>query len=295
MANADLKVTRVFTQGNKPIGYEVMRADGELVYAYRDRMVQAINLGHKYANATITSSGVVRVSSDVPREDISTNKKSTNPNMISRIINLDSDSPFKLQVAKDSPDEIPCKARHRVIQGYVEDFLDAQDIENLCYDNPRHFLEDFARSYYKNRKKPKGFVIMYFSYDVDVDDDEYPSFWNKIYIIEFDCANISNELENRALGRYVIVTTYNTLLKIIKEDNIPYEAYKDYFQDFPYMCCIPEISYKELKSLFRLINFGLPFDCVGGSYFRKNDLICIDKKTYKSLYKIYTELKKLKK
>lgn len=293
MSNADLKVTRVFTQGNKPIGYEVKRADGELVYAYRDQIVQAISLGHKYANATITSSGVVRVSSDVPRVDVYSNTKSTNPNMISRIINLDSDSPFKLQVAKDSPDEIPCKARHRVIQGYVEDFLDAQDIENLGYGNPRHFLEDFARSYYKNRKKPKGFDIMYFSYDVD--DDEYPSLWNKIYIIEFDCANISNELENRALGRYFIVTTYNTFLKIVKEDNIPYEAYKDYFQDFPAMCCIPEISYKESKGLFSSISSIFPFKSVGGSYFRKNDLICIDKKTYKSLYKIYTELKKLKK
>lgn len=290
MANADLKVLKVFTQDNKQIDYKVMCVDGSIIKVSRDQMVQAISLGHKYVNATVSSSGLVRVSSDVPREDISINKKSINHNMISHSFDFGFDNPFKLQVAKDSPDEIPCKARHRVIQGYAEDFLDEQDIENLGYSNSRHFLEDFAKSYYKNRKKPKGCVVMHFSYDVD----DKPSLWNKFYIIEFDCANISNELENRALGRYVIVTTYNTFLKIVKEDNISYEAYKDYFQDFPGMCCISEISYKEFNGLFRSNNFGFPFKSVGGSCFRRNDLICIDKKTYKDFYKICTELEKLK-
>lgn len=290
MANADLKVVKVFTQDNKQIGYKVMRADGSIIDVSREQMIQAISLGHKYANATVSNSGVVRVDSSVPREDINANKKSTNHNMISHSFDFGFDAPFKLQVAKDSPDEIPCKARHRVIQGYVEDFLDMSDIENLGYSNSRHFLEDFAKFYYKNRKKPKGCVIMHFSYDVD----DKPSLWNKIYIIEFDCANISNELQNRALGRYVIVTTYNTFLKIVKEDNIPYEAYKDYFQDFPGMCCIPEISYEEFNGLFHLNKFDFPFESVGGSRFRRNDLICIDKKTYKDFYKICTELEKLK-
>ena len=40
-------------------------------------MVQAISLGHSYANATVSDSGVVRVDSSVPREDINANKKST--------------------------------------------------------------------------------------------------------------------------------------------------------------------------------------------------------------------------
>lgn len=75
MANADLKVVKVFTQGNKQIGYEVMRVDGSIIKVDRDQMVQAISLGHKYANATVSSSGVVRVSSDVPREDISVTAK----------------------------------------------------------------------------------------------------------------------------------------------------------------------------------------------------------------------------
>lgn len=75
MANADLKVVKVFTQEGKQIGYEVMRVDGSIIKVGRDQMVQAISLGHKYANATISSSGVVRVSSDVPREDISATAK----------------------------------------------------------------------------------------------------------------------------------------------------------------------------------------------------------------------------
>lgn len=75
MANADLKVMKVFTQGNKQIGYEVMRVDGSIIKVGRDQMVQAISLGHKYANATVSNSGVVRVSSDVPREDISVTAK----------------------------------------------------------------------------------------------------------------------------------------------------------------------------------------------------------------------------
>ena len=78
MANADLKVVKVYVQNKKQIGYEVMHVDGSIIKVGRDQMVQAISLGHKYANATISSSGVVRVSSDVPREDISaTAKKST--------------------------------------------------------------------------------------------------------------------------------------------------------------------------------------------------------------------------
>lgn len=75
MANADLKVVKVFTQDGKQIGYEVMRADSSIIKVGRDQMVQAVSLGHKYANATISNSGVVRVSSDVPREDISATAK----------------------------------------------------------------------------------------------------------------------------------------------------------------------------------------------------------------------------
>ena len=75
MANADLKVLKVFTQGNKQIGYEVMRVDGSIIKVSRDQMIQAISLGHSYANATVSDSGVVRVSSDVPREDISVTAK----------------------------------------------------------------------------------------------------------------------------------------------------------------------------------------------------------------------------
>lgn len=75
MANADLEVVKVFTQDGKQIGYEVMRADGSIIKVGRDQMVQAVSLGHKYANATISNSGVVRVSSDVPREDISVTAK----------------------------------------------------------------------------------------------------------------------------------------------------------------------------------------------------------------------------
>lgn len=77
MANADLKVTKVYVQEGKQIGYEVMRVDGSIIKVSRDQMVQAISLGHKYSNATVSNSGVVRVSSDVPREDINANKEPT--------------------------------------------------------------------------------------------------------------------------------------------------------------------------------------------------------------------------
>lgn len=73
--DADLKVIKVFIQEGKQIGYEVMRVDGSIIKVGRDQMVQAVSLGHKYANATISKSGVVRVSSDVPREDISATAK----------------------------------------------------------------------------------------------------------------------------------------------------------------------------------------------------------------------------
>ena len=77
MANADLKVIKVYTQNNKQIGYKVMRADESIIDVSREQMIQAISLGHSYSNATVSNSGLVRVSSDVPREDINVNKKPT--------------------------------------------------------------------------------------------------------------------------------------------------------------------------------------------------------------------------
>lgn len=77
MANADLKVLKVFTQNNKQIGYKVMRADGSIIDVSREQMIQAISLGHSYSNATVSDAGVVRVDSSVPREDINANKEST--------------------------------------------------------------------------------------------------------------------------------------------------------------------------------------------------------------------------
>ncbi len=293
MANADLKIVKVLTQGNKQIGYKVMRADGSIIDVSREQVIQAISLGHSYSNATVSNSGVVRVDSSVPRENIDAGKKAAQSNMISHSFDFGSDITFKLQVAKDSPDKIPCKAKHRVIQGYVEDFLDVCDIENLGLGNSYHFLEDFDKYYYKNRKKPKGRVIMYFNHDID--NDDCPSLWNKIYIIEFDCANVSNKLEYRALGRYIIVTVYNTLLKIIKEENLPYEAYEDYLYSFPAMCCNPEIGYVDFSGLNSSDGFSFPFEIVGASFSYRGSLVCMDKKTYKDFYKICTEMEKLKK
>lgn len=77
MSNADLRVLKVFTQNNKQIGYKVMRADESIIDVSREQMIQAISLGHSYSNATVSNSGLVRVSSDVPREGINVNKKST--------------------------------------------------------------------------------------------------------------------------------------------------------------------------------------------------------------------------
>lgn len=293
MANADLKIVKVFTQNNKQIGYKVMRAGGSIIDVSREQMIQAISLGHSYSNATVSNSGVVRVDSSVPREDIDAGKKVAQSNMISHSINLYDNDSIKLQVAKNSPDEIPCKTKHRVIQGYVEEFLDGHDIENLGLGNSYYFLEDFDKYYYKNRKKPKGRVIMYFNHDIDI--DEHPSLWNKIYIIEFDCANVSNKLEYKALGRYIIVTVYNTLLKIIKEEDLPYEAYEDYLYSFPAMCSNPDISYVNFEGLNSSDGFSFPFEFVGANFSHRGDLVCIDKKTYKDFYKIYTKLEKLKK
>lgn len=75
MANGDLKVLCVHTQDNKQIGYKVEKSDGNVIRADRDQMLQAISYGHKFINATVSNSGVVRVDSSVPRENININKK----------------------------------------------------------------------------------------------------------------------------------------------------------------------------------------------------------------------------
>lgn len=74
VSNGDLKVTKVFVQGNEKVGFRVMRADGSYMDASIEQMIQAKYLGHVFSNAevinTISNPGVVRVSFDVPLEDI---------------------------------------------------------------------------------------------------------------------------------------------------------------------------------------------------------------------------------
>ena len=133
---------------------------------------------------------------------------------------------------------------------------------------------------------------MYFSHDNDI--DERPSLWNKIYIIELDYASINSKLECKALSRYATVTVYNTLLKIIKEENLPYEVYEDYLYNFPAMYCNPEISYVNFEGLKSSGGFSFPYEEVGASVSCRGDWVCMDKKTYKDFYKILTKMEKLK-
>lgn len=74
VSSGDLKVTKVFVRGGEKVGFRVMRTDGSYMDASIEQMIQAKYLGHVFSNAevinTITNPGVVRVSFDVPLEDI---------------------------------------------------------------------------------------------------------------------------------------------------------------------------------------------------------------------------------
>lgn len=300
MANADLEVVKVFAQDGKQIGYEVMRADGSIIKVGRDQMVQAVSLGHKYANATISNSGVVRVSSDVPREDISGSSKDKkqasthkDSNMISHSFNLDLDGgSFNLQVAKDSPEEIPCRVEYKVKQGYVEELLaDRHEsvVEGLCYiSSRRSFLEMFSYAFYECKERPQGYITLNLNYE----EDDRPSLWNKIYIIEFYFDY--TKIDRRALGRYVMTTFYKVLFEIIKEDNIPYEAYKDCLDGFSDFIADAGTSLIDFRCS-RIGGFLFPFELVNAGAYTLGNMVCFDKKTYKDFYKICTEMEKLKK
>lgn len=64
--NGDLKVVKVYTQDGKQVAFDVQNATGTH-RANKDMVVDAIKNGHSFVNATVTSSGVVRVDANVPR------------------------------------------------------------------------------------------------------------------------------------------------------------------------------------------------------------------------------------
>lgn len=74
MADTNLKVIKVYTQGNEKVGFRVMREDGSYMDISKKQMIQVAYLGYIFSNAevvnTISNPGVVKVSSDVPIEDI---------------------------------------------------------------------------------------------------------------------------------------------------------------------------------------------------------------------------------
>lgn len=74
MADTNLKVIKVYTQGNEKVGFRVMREDESYMDISKKQMIQFAYLGYIFSNAevvnTISNPGVVEVSSDVPIEDI---------------------------------------------------------------------------------------------------------------------------------------------------------------------------------------------------------------------------------
>lgn len=66
MKSGDLKIVRVYTQDGKQVAFDVQNAAGTQ-RANKDMVVGAIKNGHSFVNATVTSSGVVRVDANVPR------------------------------------------------------------------------------------------------------------------------------------------------------------------------------------------------------------------------------------
>ena len=249
MANGDLKVLCVYTQGGKQIGYKVENSYGNVIRADYRQMLQALSDGHRFSNATVDKKRDIRVSSDVPRKAIYTDSQDKNPliyrnmhwhNILDLMESKDSKKishtfnnlgfgggSFNLQVPVDCPDEIPCKIRHRVIQGYLEDFLSERDLENLCYANSTNYIRTVGEYYYKNREEPTGYIIFSLG---SINEDE--SFWGKFYIIEFDYVETENLFKLHALSRYVLTTLYNLFFKIIKDEKVPYECYKDCLDNF---------------------------------------------------------------
>ena len=306
MANGDLKVLCVYTQDNKQVGYKVENSYGNVTRADRDQMLQAISYGHKFINATVSNSGVVRVSSDVPRKVIYSDSRDENPliyhnlhwhsildlmesedsKKISHSFKLNpAGGSFNLQVPVDCPDEIKCKIKHRVIQGYPEDFLSERDLENLQYANayPRT-LGDY---YYKNRNEPTGYIVFTLGH---IKEDE-PSFWGKFYIIEFDYAITQNIFKLRAISRYILVTLYNLFFKIIKDEKVPYECYKDCLNNFISLYR----NHGTTATFLPYLGDMYPFNFKDADAYHINKAICMDKKTYKDFYKICTKMEKLKK
>lgn len=309
MSNGDLKVLRVYTQGGKQIGYKVENSYGNVIKADRNQMLQAISYGHKFSNATVTNSGVVRVSSDVPREDISNIQgenqlayfdlnwndilslvKSKDIKKISHSFKINpTGGSFNLQVPVDCPDEIPCKVRHRVIQGYPEDFISEEEVYNLSCEAEFNFLSTFADLYYKDKKRPTGFIIFSFGC-IPNEHGDCPGVWDKVYIIEFNHAVTQNEFEKCAIGRYYFTTFYNIFFKAIKDNDIPYKTYKKYVNNFliPFLTCVNGGMWKDISHI------GVPFVNVNVDVGHFDSFICFDKKTYNDIFKICTKLEKLK-
>lgn len=73
MKNGDLKIVRVYTQDGKQVAFDVQNAAGTQ-RVDKATVVGAIKNGHSYVNATVTSSGVVRVDANVPRLPMQRNK-----------------------------------------------------------------------------------------------------------------------------------------------------------------------------------------------------------------------------
>ena len=75
--NGDLKIVRVYTQDGKQVAFDVQNAAGTQ-RVDKATVVGAIKNGHSYVNATVTSSGVVRVDANVPRQPIKQSSSNIN-------------------------------------------------------------------------------------------------------------------------------------------------------------------------------------------------------------------------
>lgn len=167
MKNGDLKVVRVYTQDGKQVAFDVQNAAGTQ-QVDKATVVGAIKNGHSYVNATVTSSGVVRVDSNVPRQPI---KQSSNINTSLAPYNFKSDNmgyagvcfSSNLDEIKGSPVKYVCNKPAKRI--FIKTFELAEPYdkyfnEDLCADKNKYIKRITA---YLNKHYPteQGYVAFW--------------------------------------------------------------------------------------------------------------------------------------
>lgn len=167
MKNGDLKVVRVYTQDGKQVAFDVQNATGTQ-QVDKATVVGTIKNGHSYVNATVTSSGVVRVDSNVPRQPI---KQSSNINTSLAPYNFKSDNmgyagvcfSSNLDEIKRSPIKHVCNKPAKRI--FIKTFELAEPYdkyfdEELCADKSKYIkrITDYLNKHYP---KEQGYGVLW--------------------------------------------------------------------------------------------------------------------------------------